>query len=112
MLTAVQRPASRRPYDWLVADDVDPDELTDLLSRIPDGWTRQLVAGVPWGVSRVDHVGGRTTTLTAQQLGGIGFLSANVWHTTTGGTLLRPCEVPAAEVLQFLRDLPSAARAC
>ncbi len=93
-----------------MADEVDPDELTELLSRVSDGWTRRVVGGVSWGVSRVDHVGGRTTTLTAEQLGGTRFLSANIWH-TNGGPLLRPCEVPAADVLQFLRDLPSAERA-
>ena len=87
-----------------MADDVDADELAELLSKVPDGWARRVVAGVPWGVSRVEHVGGRTTTLTAEQLGGTGFLSANIWH-TTAGALLRPCEVPAADVMQFLRDL-------
>ena len=89
-----------------MADDVDPDELRELISRIPDGWTRHVVAGTPWGVSRAEHVGGRTTTLTATQLGGPGYLSANIWH-TTGGLLLRPCEVPAAAVLGFLRALPA-----
>ena len=88
-----------------MADEVDPDELTELLLRVSDGWARRVVAGVPWGVSRVEHVGGRTTTLTAEQLGGTGFLSANVWH-TTAGPVLRPCEVPAADVIRFLRDLP------
>jgi peptide-methionine (S)-S-oxide reductase len=92
-----------------VTDDVDPDELTELLSKVADGWTRQVVAGVPWGVSRVEHAGGRTTTLTAERLGGTGFLSANIWH-TTGGALLRPCEVPAGDVMQFLRDLPAPER--
>jgi hypothetical protein len=88
---------------------MDPDELTELLGKVPEGWARRVVAGVPWGVSRVEHVGGRTTTLTAEQLGGTGYLSANIWH-TTAGPVLRPCEVPAADVLQFLRDLPSAGR--
>jgi hypothetical protein len=88
-----------------MADEVDPDELSELISRVPDGWTRQLVDHVPWGVSRAEHVGGRTTTLTATQLGGPGYLSANIWH-TAAGPLMRPCEVPVAEVLGFLRSLP------
>jgi hypothetical protein len=87
-----------------MADAVDPVELTELLSRVPEGWVHRVVAGVPWGVSRVEHVGGRTTTLTAERLGGIGFLSANIWH-TRAGPILRPCEVPAADVIRFLREL-------
>jgi peptide-methionine (S)-S-oxide reductase len=90
-----------------MADEVDPEELSELISRVPDGWTRHVVAGAPWGVSRAEHVGGRSTTLTAAQLGGPGYLSANVWH-TAGGLLLRPCEVPAADVIGFLRALPPA----
>jgi hypothetical protein len=92
-----------------MTDDVDPEELAELLSRVPRGWARRMVAGLPWGVSRVEHAGGRTTTLTAERLGGTGFLSANIWH-TSAGPLLRPCEVPTADVLQFLRDLPSDGR--
>jgi hypothetical protein len=90
-----------------MSDDVDPDELTELLPKVAHGWSRRLVAGVPWGVSRVEHVGGRTTTLTAERLGGTGYLSANIWHTATG-PVLRPCEVPAGDVLGFLRALPPA----
>ena len=93
-----------------MSGDVDPDELLEMLSKVPDGWTRRVVAGVPWGVSRVDRAGGRTTTLTAERLGGTGFLSANIWHTTSG-PVLRPCEVPAGDVMQFLRDLPTQDRA-
>ncbi len=88
-----------------MADEVDPAELSELIARVPAGWTRQVVDGAPWGVSRSEHVGGRTTTLTATQLGGPGSLSANIWH-TAGGPLLRPCEVPAADVMHFLRSLP------
>ena len=89
-----------------MADEVDGVELTELLRRVPDGWTRRIVGGAPWGVSRVEHAGGRTTTLTAERLGGTGFLSANIWH-TAAGPLLRPCEMPAADVMRFLRELPS-----
>ncbi|PJJ70960.1 hypothetical protein CLV46_0492 [Diaminobutyricimonas aerilata] len=88
-------------------DEVDSAELAELLARVPDGWSRQSIDGSPWGVSRVEHVGGRSTTVTADELGGPGYLSANVWHTNEG-LLLRPCEVPAEEVLRVLRALPPA----
>ncbi len=90
-----------------MVEEVDPTELADLLRRVPQGWSKQTVAGIAWGLSRVEHVGGRTTTLSAHELAGSGFLSANVWHTTSGD-LLRPCEVPAADVMALLRGLPPA----
>ncbi|MDQ4138108.1 MAG: peptide methionine sulfoxide reductase [Actinomycetota bacterium] len=88
-----------------MAEEVDPDELSELVARVPAGWTRHIIAGSPWGVTRAERAGGRTTTLTAQRLGGTGYLSANIWH-TSAGALLRPCEMPAAAVLAFLRQLP------
>lgn len=88
-------------------EEIDPAELEELLSRVPDGWSRHRLAGGPWGVSRVEHAGGRSITLTADELGGPGFLSANIWH-TSGGLVLRPCEVPASAVLELLRALPPA----
>lgn len=86
-------------------NDGEPAELDKLLSRVPDGWTRQVVNGRSWGVSRVEHVGGRTTTFTAEELGGSAMFSANIWH-TSDGPVLRPCEVPATTVLDFLKGLP------
>ncbi|WP_345752518.1 hypothetical protein [Microbacterium rhizophilus] len=79
--------------------------LGDLLARVPPGWSRQTVGDELWGVSRVEHAGGRSTTVTATQLGGPASFSANVWHIAEGD-VLRPCEVPEECVLRFLRELP------
>jgi hypothetical protein len=78
------------------------DELVALVARVPDGWTRVTYQGGSWGLSRSDHVGGRSVFVEADELGGPGRLSTNVWF-TAGGALLRPCEVPAEQVLAFLR---------
>ena len=84
-------------------DEPDPtDELAGLLARVPLGWTRVRHRGRTWGLSRTDHAGGRSAFVEADELGGPGRLSANVW-TTAAGTLLRPCEVPADDVLDLLR---------
>jgi peptide-methionine (S)-S-oxide reductase len=83
----------------------DPDDLRDLcdlVARVPPGWTRVVHGGRAWGLSRTDHVGGRSVFVEADELGGPGRLSANVWF-TADGPLLRPCEVPADEVLGLLR---------
>jgi hypothetical protein len=81
---------------------VEPEELHALVDRVPTGWTEVGYAGRTWGLTRADHAGGGTTTLYAEELGGTSAVSANVWH-TTGGDVLRPCEMPAQVVLDFLR---------
>ena len=81
---------------------VEPAELHALVDRVPPGWTEVAYAGRTWGLTRADHAGGGTTTLYAEELGGTSVVSANVWH-TSGGDVLRPCEMPAEVVVDFLR---------
>ena len=86
-------------------EDVGADDAPDLASlvdRVPEGWTEVAYDGRSWGLSRTERAEGRTTTLYAEELGGPGFVSANVWR-TSGGEVLRPCEMPARDVLDFLR---------
>lgn len=90
---ADQQPAPEAPQ---------PDELAALVDRVPDGWTEVTYEGHAWGLSRTDRAEGRTTTLYAEELRGPGFVSANVWH-TGAGEVLRPCEMPAETVVDFLR---------
>ena len=78
------------------------DDLDELVARVPPGWTRVTYRGRPWGLSRGDHAGGRSVFVEADELGGPGRLSANVWF-TADGPVLRPCEVPAGDVLDLLR---------
>ncbi|MGI3785301.1 MAG: hypothetical protein ACRYG2_31490 [Janthinobacterium lividum] len=83
-------------------ETVEPEELHALVERVPVGWTEVGYAGRTWGLTRADHGGGATTTLYAEELGGTSAVSANVWH-TSGGDVLRPCEMPARVVLELLR---------
>ncbi|WP_181408474.1 hypothetical protein [Schumannella sp. 10F1B-5-1] len=119
-----ESPSDRRDPDALDAGDPDlgalgvgdPDpgvldagELARL-DALPLGWSRIQIAGEPWGVTRTEHAGGRSTTLAAERLGGRGYLSANVWR-TAAGVLLKPCEIPAEQVHEFLRALPDSGSA-
>ncbi len=80
-----------------------PDGLEALVDRVPEGWTRVKVDGRAYGLTRTTHTGGRSVSLYAEELGGPDVVSANVWL-LAGGAVLRPCEMPAAEVEAFLRD--------
>jgi hypothetical protein len=90
-------------------ETVAPEELHTLVDRVPVGWTEVGYGGRSWGLTRSDHAGGGTTTLYAEELGGPSAVSANVWH-TSGGDVLRPCEMPAQVVLDFLRGWTPASR--
>ncbi len=80
------------------------DDLDALVERVPIGWSRHVIDGCAWGISRVERAGG-ATTLEGEELGGTRRLSANVWRIASG-TRLRPCEMPAEQVLEVLRALP------
>ena len=84
------------------------DELEHLVARIPTGWSRVQVGRVPYGLTRVDHADERSISVHAEQLGGADVVSTNVWR-TSAGTVLRPCEMPEAKVMAFLRGWEPAA---
>jgi hypothetical protein len=75
------------------------------VDRVPEGWTVVDHDGRRYGLTRVTRAGGRSTSIFARELGGTDVVSANVYRTSTGD-VLRPCEMPADEVLAFLRAEP------
>ena len=79
-------------------------ELRALLARVPAGWSEVDVAGRRWGLLRSESAGGRAVSVYAEELGGTDVVSTNVYLTADGGAELRPCEMPAAKVVAFLRD--------
>ncbi|HEU5486794.1 MAG TPA: peptide methionine sulfoxide reductase [Microlunatus sp.] len=91
----------------------DDHDLGPAVDALPEGWSRVLYRGRPYGLTKITHGDGRSLSVYAEQLGGSEVISANVYRTTSGD-LLKPCEMPAATVLAFLRgaqpvggDLPS-----
>ncbi|WP_260857334.1 peptide methionine sulfoxide reductase [Microbacterium sp. 1.5R] len=87
-------------------DDDGLADLTGLVDRVPDGWTRATYEGRTYGLSRTNRVDGRVVTITAAELGGTDLVSANVYRTRAGDEL-RSCEMPDAKVLSFLRGWTS-----
>ncbi|MFI2364100.1 hypothetical protein [Promicromonospora sp. NPDC019610] len=80
--------------------------LDALIGAIPEGWSRARVAGETWGVTRTTRAGGKVVSLEAERLGSAEGLGANIWF-TADGAVLKPCEVPAERVMQFLRSAAS-----
>ncbi|WP_246050927.1 peptide methionine sulfoxide reductase [Nocardioides guangzhouensis] len=82
-------------------------DLAALLDRLPDGWSRVTFDGRTYGVTRTRAVDGHAISLYAEELGGTDVVSANVYRTAEED-LLRPCEMPGAKVIAFLRGLEPA----
>lgn len=74
----------------------------DDLTRFPEGWSLATHRGVRWGVTIARDAGGGHVRLYAEELGGTGVVSANVYVTTAREVHLRPCEMPEADVRDFL----------
>jgi hypothetical protein len=85
----------------------ESDELATLVDRVPEGWTAVGYAGRRFGLSRTDRAGGRSVAIYAEALGGSDVVSANVYRPASGD-VLRPCEMPAETVLDFLRGWTAA----
>ena len=92
------------PRATVVAMTAD-EELDALVDRVPLGESRHEIEGRTWSITRVDRADGRSSTIDGEELGGRARMSANVWR-TSGGTVLKPCEMPAERVLEVLRALP------
>ena len=82
-------------------------ELEVLIEAIPEGWSRVLIDGQPWAMTRTTRADGRVISVDAELLGTSESLGANVWATSSG-TVLRPCEVPEEKVMNFLRAAAAA----
>jgi len=77
-------------------------DLGELVDRLPEGWSEVTYAGHRYGLTKITHARGRSSHVYAEQLGGPDVISANVYR-TGAGDVLKPCEMPAAKVLDFLR---------
>lgn len=81
--------------------DQDGPTVADLLAALPEGSSQVRYRGRRWAVTRTVQQGGRVQKLWAEELGGRGVVSANLYRAAAGDRF-RPCEMPAAEVLDFL----------
>ena len=77
------------------------DDYAALFNRVPVGWSEVAYAGRHYGVTRSVAAEGRALSIYAEELGGRDVVSANL-YLTAGGSQLRPCEMPAAKVVDFL----------
>ncbi|MEL7025984.1 MAG: hypothetical protein AAGO57_01975 [Pseudomonadota bacterium] len=80
----------------------------DFLARfdaLPVGGYGGTAFGKRWRVTKTIMAGGRSQKLEAEELGGTGYVSMNLYRLADGSAILKPCEMPETEVREFLFSL-------
>ena len=78
--------------------------MRDTLAAWPQGYFTASFRGRRYGVSNTSHAGGKSRKLYAEELGGTDFVSLNLYEPDHGDPALRPCEMPVAKVIDFVRE--------
>ena len=77
-------------------------EFLDRFDALPVGGYGGTAFGKRWRVTKTIMAGGRSQKLEAEELGGTGYVSMNLYRLADGTAILKPCEMPEAEVRAFL----------
>ena len=72
-----------------------------LINRLPEGYSEGLYQKRKYGITKTSFNSGKSSKVFARELGGRDFISLNFYRTSQK-ELLKPCEMPAAKVLDFL----------
>lgn len=73
------------------------------LSRLPTGYSQGDYGGERWGVTVERSADGRRVKLYGEALGHADHVSFNLYH-AGGAPRLKPCEMPAAKVVDFVME--------
>lgn len=79
-------------------------DFADALAALPIGTFRGTAAGRRYVVTKSMFSQGRSIKLVAEELGGADYISLN-WYDLAAGGRLKPCEMPAAKVTEFVQGL-------
>ncbi|MDX1742622.1 MAG: hypothetical protein R3186_03360 [Ruegeria sp.] len=79
-----------------------PDTFLSAFFAVPTGASTGQSNGKRYLVSRSELAGGKSQKLVAHELGGGDYISLNLYLTRNSGALLRPCEMPAEKVIEFV----------
>ncbi|MEQ1902215.1 MAG: hypothetical protein ABL866_15955 [Devosia sp.] len=84
--------------------DTAPTSVWSRLTSLPLGYFTVRYDGRRYGVSRTVHANGRSMKLYAEELGGPGRISLNIYAPPSGEPALRPCEMPIDKVTRFVLE--------
>jgi len=72
---------------------------------LPQGTFTGRAGHCRYVVSRTTWAQGKSHKLVAHELGGPDYISLNLYLTQNSGALLKPCEMPAEKVVEFVLAL-------
>lgn len=72
------------------------------LAALPEGAGRGRHGGRTWGVTVNRSADGRRVWLYGEEQGGTDKVSFNLYLTSTGQPILKPCEMPDEKVIDFV----------
>lgn len=76
----------------------------DAWDALPTGSFEGDYQGRRWGVVKTVRAGGRQGWIWAEERGGPGRVSGNLYYLRAGARL-KPCEMPAEDVIRFVRGV-------
>jgi hypothetical protein len=72
------------------------------LARLPDGYFEGNFGGLSWGVTVKRSQDGKRTWLYGEELGGTDIVSFNLYRLAGSRSILKPCEMSSAKVIEFV----------
>ncbi|MGR9265625.1 hypothetical protein [Rhizobium leguminosarum] len=98
----------------MTADREEPPSIQatfeDALAKLPDGYIDGYFGKRLWGVTVKRSRDGKRTWLYGEEVCGSDIVSFNFYRLAAPGSLLKPCEMSSAKVIEFVLGFePSAA---
>ena len=82
-----------------------PDSFLTKFDTLPIGAYGGSAHGLRWRVTKQQLAYGRSQKLEAEELGGNGYVSFNLYRLASGQAILKPCEMPVEDVTAFIDAL-------
>ena len=82
-----------------------PDAFVTAFDALPVGGYGGTFEGERYRVTKSVMATGRSQKLEAEELGGPDYISFNLYRLSGGEALLKPCEMPAEKVIDFVMRL-------
>ena len=90
-----------------------PASFEAALARLPDGYSDGQFGGRAWGVTVKRSQDLKRTWLYGEELGGKDIVSFNLYRSAGSGSILKPCEMSSAKVIEFVLGFePSTRERC
>lgn len=78
--------------------------LLSYINNLPEGYSEGLYNGAKYGITKTTFTRGHSFKIYAEELGGNDLISLN-YYITSQNEWLKPCEMPEAKVIDFLKQV-------